>query len=75
MPGVPLSMKSCASKCERVESGLPTACTTARLPSCQSGQQRLERGMQAEVAVEVEGGVAGCRRAGRGCAMVGRRRR
>src|SRR5947207_15989727 len=28
-PGVPHSMKSCASKCERVASGLPTACTTA----------------------------------------------
>ena len=28
-PGVPDSMKSCASKCERVVSGLPTAWTTA----------------------------------------------
>src|SRR3954449_8173687 len=26
-PGVPVSMKSCASKCERVESGDPAACT------------------------------------------------
>src|SRR3954469_1169618 len=28
-PGVPDSMKSCASKCDRVASGLPTACTNA----------------------------------------------
>src|SRR5947207_1825452 len=28
-PGVPDSMKSWASKCERVASGLPTACTNA----------------------------------------------
>ena len=30
MPGVPDSMKSCASKCERVGSGEPAACTMAR---------------------------------------------
>ena len=29
-PGVPDSMKSCASKCERVGSGDPVACTIAR---------------------------------------------
>ena len=30
-PGVPDSMKSCASKCDRVASGEPTACTKAAL--------------------------------------------
>ena len=32
-PGVPLSMKSCASKCERESSSDPAACTIARCPS------------------------------------------
>src|SRR5580658_801566 len=36
-PGVPVSMKSCASKCERVVSGDPAACTMARCPCCHSG--------------------------------------
>jgi len=36
-PGVPDSMKSCASKCERVGSGLPAACTMARCFCFQSG--------------------------------------
>jgi hypothetical protein len=30
MPGVPDSMKSCASKCDRLGSGEPAACTMAR---------------------------------------------
>jgi len=33
MPGVPDSMKSWASKCERVVSGEPTACTIASEPA------------------------------------------
>ncbi len=32
-PGVPLSMKSCASKCDRVRSGEPMAWTMPRWPS------------------------------------------
>ena len=36
-PGVPDSMKSCASKCERVGSGDPAACTMARCFCFQSG--------------------------------------
>jgi hypothetical protein len=52
-PGVPVSMKSCASKCERVVSGDPAACTMARclLPQRLKGR---ERRMQAEEAVEIE---------------------
>src|ERR1700677_2758763 len=37
MPGVPDSMKSCASKCERDGSGDPAACTMARCFWFQSG--------------------------------------
>src|ERR1700682_4393126 len=36
-PGVPDSMKSCASKWERVGSGDPAACTMARWRCCQRG--------------------------------------
>ena len=36
-PGVPDSMKSWASKCERVGSGDPAACTMARCFCCHSG--------------------------------------
>ena len=36
-PGVPLSMKSCASKCDREGSGDPAACTIARCPWSNSG--------------------------------------
>src|SRR5208282_3390090 len=36
-PGVPDSMKSCASKCEREGSGEPAACTMARCFWFQSG--------------------------------------
>ena len=38
-PGVPDSMKSCASKCERVASGLPTACTNAAERSRKNGRR------------------------------------
>src|SRR5664279_2620719 len=38
-PGVPDSMKSCASKCERVGSGDPAACTIAKCFCCQSGSR------------------------------------
>ena len=36
-PGVPDSMKSCASKCERLGSGEPAACTIASCRWCHSG--------------------------------------
>src|SRR3954471_8945595 len=43
-PGVPDSMKSCASKCERVVSGEPTAWTTARLRSLTYGDNDASDG-------------------------------
>src|SRR4029453_6441701 len=44
MPGVALSMKSCASKWDRVPSGLPTAWTIARMPSFHSGTRGSRAG-------------------------------
>src|SRR5207244_1365864 len=43
-PGVPDSMKSCASKCERVASGEPTACTNAAEWSLKYGSTEARAG-------------------------------
>ena len=43
-PGVPDSMKSCASKWERVASGLPAACTNAAERSLKYGKTGASAG-------------------------------
>jgi hypothetical protein len=43
-PGVPDSMLSCPSKCERVGSGDPAAWTKAKLPCAQSGIRGVSEG-------------------------------
>ena len=58
-PGVPDSMKSCASKWERVGSGVPAACTKAAAPSRKKGEQGSQRRVEPEEPVEVEGGAVG----------------
>ena len=58
MPGVPDSMKSCASKWERLGSGDPAACTIARLTLLPERLERRERRMQAEEAIEIDYGLA-----------------
>ena len=63
VPGVPDSMKSCASKCERVGSGEPVASTIASCRLSQKGFSGCSDGMQREAAVEIDArrsGLPGC---------------
>ena len=70
-PGVPLSMKSWASKWERVVSGLPTAWTTARLPSWNDGRSGASAGWRPKWPSRSSAASLSAPR-GAGIAMVGR---
>jgi len=51
-PGVPLSMKSCASKCDRVGSGLPTGVHDGEAALLPERLQSGEGGMEGKPPVE-----------------------
>ena len=68
-PGVPDSMKSCASKCERVASGEPTACTNASERSLKYGTTDASDGCAPKKPSRSSAPFAV---PGRGIAIVGR---
>ena len=74
-PGVPLSMKSWASKCERVASGLPTAWTDGQAASPATAAGAARAPGAGRRSRRGRGPHPGCRRAGAGIAMVGRSER
>ncbi len=57
-PGVPDSMKSCASKCERRGIGRSGGMHDGEMPLLPERLKRRQRRMQAEEAVEIEHGLA-----------------